>query len=80
MSANSKPKLRLVSARETIEKPQEFDPCAVEQRITRAELAPTADARQAAAGLVLEDAKLMLRLVAVMGGEIVGFRQKIKAL
>lgn len=80
MSANKKPKLHLVSSTDQIVKPLSFDPEAVRQRITRAGAAPIESERLVAAYLVLDDAKLMLRLIEIMGGEIVAFRQQIKSL
>lgn len=60
--------------------PPPFDPKAVEQRITRAMLAPSEEERQIAMQLVLEDAQVMLRALAVMAGEIAAFRRQVKAL
>jgi len=57
-----------------------FDPDAIRQRITMGRISPTPESRDLARELVLQDAEEMLRVLGVMGAEIVAFRQQVKAL
>ena len=80
MSANKKPKLRLIQgglAEPTA--PMAFDPEAVRYRITRALAARDPEMQAEAAHAVLKDAQVMLAALGSMGSAIVALRQEIKA-
>lgn len=79
MSANESKIIRLDEARAKLAQPvNEIDPDAILQRITRARAAPTAEERDLAMTLVVEDAARLVRLLTDIAPELLRLKIRVQ--